>query len=523
MAVPNRVYAATGSKGVYRCGAFTASGDQPVWAAYNTGLAATTPTAFCLDRSASPWDARMFCIQGGDLYRRVAGGDWAVVLTAAEAIALTQAGQDMKSVITDPVTGYVYVPTYGKPGENDRSSVYLLRSIDHGDNWTATTIATYLIAVYNMSNVDAYDSAVAFAYVRAIATSEKVCYSVNDGTSWTEVGVSATGALPGDHVRVHPASGIIYGLSWDSDYDVFRLDPTTGAVSYPAGGNGAGPYGGSLWCDPDDADHAATFYRNFRETSDDWATLATDQDMNDNYREIARGCEDDCWVHGRINNGAAVAVSTNGYTLSHRSGANYDSSPYTDSIPTDCGGIIECGLWTVFDPPSAGPTPPGTIITVGGTPITLVGPGLYQAVSMPGHTGIDRGIPMPGDRAAWDETEYGSLHARDIQEEKFLHHIDPDNPPPHNLSELDDVDTTGKVDGDALLYSETTDKWEPSDVLTPDEHTAIGNGAPHHAAVTLGGGNDAALALSGQELTLTLPEDSGGVDEDARRLIWMGW
>ena len=40
------------------------------------------------------------------------------------------------------------------------------------------------------------------------------------------------------------------------------------------------------------------------------------------------------------------------------------------------------------------------------------------------------------------------------------------------------------------------------DLLTQTAHTAIGSGSPHHAAVTLGAGSDAALALSGQELTL---------------------
>lgn len=44
-----------------------------------------------------------------------------------------------------------------------------------------------------------------------------------------------------------------------------------------------------------------------------------------------------------------------------------------------------------------------------------------------------------------------------------------------------------------------------ANVLTPTEHTAIGNGAPHHAAVTLNAGSDPALALVGQELNLTLP------------------
>lgn len=40
-----------------------------------------------------------------------------------------------------------------------------------------------------------------------------------------------------------------------------------------------------------------------------------------------------------------------------------------------------------------------------------------------------------------------------------------------------------------------------ADVLTPSEHTAIGDGAPHHAAVTLGASNESYLSLAGQALT----------------------
>jgi len=41
-----------------------------------------------------------------------------------------------------------------------------------------------------------------------------------------------------------------------------------------------------------------------------------------------------------------------------------------------------------------------------------------------------------------------------------------------------------------------------ADVLTPAEHTAIGDGAPHHAAVTLAADADVLLGLTGQQLTL---------------------
>jgi hypothetical protein len=45
-----------------------------------------------------------------------------------------------------------------------------------------------------------------------------------------------------------------------------------------------------------------------------------------------------------------------------------------------------------------------------------------------------------------------------------------------------------------------------ADVLTPAEHTAIGDSAPHHAPVTLDPASDIALELSGQSLKLTMPE-----------------
>ena len=50
-----------------------------------------------------------------------------------------------------------------------------------------------------------------------------------------------------------------------------------------------------------------------------------------------------------------------------------------------------------------------------------------------------------------------------------------------------------------------------ANVLTPAEHTAIGNATPHHLPVALGAGSDPALALDGQTLTLTLPVGGGGL------------
>jgi hypothetical protein len=49
----------------------------------------------------------------------------------------------------------------------------------------------------------------------------------------------------------------------------------------------------------------------------------------------------------------------------------------------------------------------------------------------------------------------------------------------------------------------------PAAIMRDAEHTAIGDGPPHHAAVTLDPGSDPALELEGQVLKLTLPPPGG--------------
>jgi len=100
--------------------------------------------------------------------------------------------------------------------------------------------------------------------------------------------------------------------------------------------------------------------------------------------------------------------------------------------------------------------------------------------------GATRGTPVQGSRSAHD-TDYPALHASDVEDGAFTLHLDPD-----------------ADEGEAMVMG-VGGTYVATDVLTPAEHTAIGNDAPHHAPVTLGASNNAALALSGQELTLTMP------------------
>jgi hypothetical protein len=102
--------------------------------------------------------------------------------------------------------------------------------------------------------------------------------------------------------------------------------------------------------------------------------------------------------------------------------------------------------------------------------------------------GATRGTPVQGSRSAHD-TDYPALHASDVEDGAFTLHLDPD-----------------ADEGEAMVMG-VGGTYVATDVLTPAEHTAIGNDAPHHAPVTLGAGNDAEMAsLVGQELTVALKD-----------------
>ena len=545
MAWPDRVYVATAALGIFYTDAFTATGDQPVWGTINGGLPATTITAFCLDRHEVPANTRMFCIVSGTIYRRTTG-DWAAVLTSAEANTLAgfSSGQTLSSVIVDSETGYVYGLLRV---ENATAPIGVVRSIDHGTTWTAVTARASAFN-YALGNIDAHDGLVVFTTVPSAAIKCYAYYSRDNGSTWAYHYV-------GEHLSAYNLPVLIHRQLTETWYgghatsanlfDLFKATPAGYTILSTS--EGYGPYAaGGLWIDPDDDDHMLVLNDSLdsyaRETSDDWTSLDAENATNPQHINVlGEDCENDAWVTGRINdaNGPYVYVTTDGYTMTHRSGANYNSSPYADSIPETADGVISRGLWVVFDAANEGPTPPpggGTITPPDtGTPITVGGGGYVQAVTMPDYTGYERGEPLPGDRGAWavDTEARGQLHASDIRQEASRYHLPvwdaqvgdapvwdgslwaptdvatQDELDNLALNDLADVDADAPDDGDALVYNSVDGEWEPVDVLTPTEHTAIGDSSPHHAAVTLGAGNDAALALSGQELTLTLSGYSG--------------
>jgi len=91
--------------------------------------------------------------------------------------------------------------------------------------------------------------------------------------------------------------------------------------------------------------------------------------------------------------------------------------------------------------------------------------------------------PLPGDRSPYKTNIAGVPHADDW-DDGDSHHA------PITLGS--GGDSALSLDGQELTLA---------DVLTPTEHTAIGNGSPHHAPITLADGSSGSLI--GQELDLT--------------------
>jgi hypothetical protein len=539
MAWPNRAYVATTTLGLYYTAAFgTPGGAQPTWAALNTGLDHTDLIAFCLDTHEATHDTRMFAIEGTDytLYRRTTG-NWASILTsaAAQVLAGFADGAVLRGVCVDPVTGYVYALLGGLVGTFGTA---VLISADHGDNWSAVTIRASAYT-YAVGNIDAYNGLVVTSQTGSPLRCRSY-YSTNHGGTWSYFEVQEADGGTTLAQRIHPdVANTWYGGAYAGVY----LFKATAAGTYSILSNA--DYGlytaGGMWIDPNDADHMATLQvptnTDWKETLDDWVNLDVHQATNVILvYEVAEHSEDNCWVHGCIQPTdsaparAPLYTSTDGHTLTTRSGTNWNTAPYTDAIPVTCGGITGRGLWVVFDPPTEGPTPPpgSTITPPGGTQITLGGTANVQAVTMPGNDGENQGVPLPGDRSAFNDVDYPELHGLDLKRALPTVH----NPWPMAAGEAAVSDGTKLVATDittaAELATHTADvdahhapitlgagsdaalglagqELTLADVLTPAEHTAIGTGAPHHVAVTLGGGSDPALALVGQALTLTLP------------------
>lgn len=489
MSWPNKIYVATKTLGVYYTNNFSSPSTQPKWATVNGGLPATDVRQFALDPFA-PADKQYLLLETArTLYRRDNGGNWAAILTSAEADTLT--GEDSGGTLfhfgLDPsIEGRIWIEYRNNI---TTSAVWALYSDDYGDNWIATTKVrdSGVNWTQDLNGIFAYGDT-----VFACGTKEDqqfAYYSTNKGASWTlsglNPGTSGRAQNPLQSTLIYVSSTTVKTLT-----DAGVLTELT-AVHGFASNDG-------IWFAVADASHQrAIVGAKIYSTSDSWANENTPSDITPPPRSIAPWAGDD-------EDNMLVGLDFGAYDSGNRhivgclygeddttavgiAGTNCGDTPFTDSIPDTCGGLAIGGIAAVEETPSEGPTPPpgGTITPPGGTPIMLGGAANVNAVSMPGYTGTARGEPLPGDRGAFmvDTAAHAALHASDILAGAPTRH----NPAPGASG------TVPMSDGS---------KYVVADVLTPTEHTAIGDAAPHHAPVTLDASADTIMDLSGQAISL---------------------
>ena len=497
MARPSKVYVATTALGVYYTSNFHDA--NPAWATRNTDLPATDCRHFAVD----PFDdeGRQYVLLEASriLYRREGAG-WVEILTPADAATLTGASGCKPSRIycDTSVDGRIWVTCFSAT----TLELWPIYSSDYGDTWTAAAKIPYWVmaSAQGIMSVRAYGDDVFVLFY--LDTGWGIARSTNLGASWSGSGV----AVAPDSLAMNPLLPDRVYYDHDAPGGAGTLKSLTiGGAETVLQTLFHMPREDAMWFSEDSAAYQRLLDDGrLAVTDDSWATVNTvtpslypicfapwagaDEDQMIVGLGLYSGVEPPAHQHHII----GVLYGDTDITTIGLAGTNCGTPPYTDAIPATCGGIAWGGIVALKYVPTEGPTPgPGETITPpGGTPISLGGTANVQAVTMPGYLGYDMGEPMPSDRGAFrtDTEAHASLHAEDIR---------------RNID-----------DGDSTLYHLPTDAavgevpmWDgigyaPEDVLTPAEHTAIGNNAPHHAPVTLGAGSDAALGLAGQELTL---------------------
>jgi hypothetical protein len=529
MGWPSKIYCATKTLGVYYTSNFNGT-DQPTWAAINGGLPATDVRQFALDPYL-PDDKQYLMLEATrTLYKRILG-TWTAILTNAQAaIACGVPSMDLRWFCTDSsVAGRLWVSAHYDTGGSWKW-LYALWSDDYGATWTGTAGIEHTTLYDNYSNISnpqAYGDTV-FIGTGWASGGNFIWYSTDKGANWTVAGLGA-GVLSGPLALNALQPTLVYRPGGKTD--------NAGNVTALANLDYVRADG--VWFAAAAAGHQRSImYSNIYATVDSWVNVNAPSAISPVPENIApwSGADEDQMIVGLVLHDDPGQPDDNPHVIGILygeadvtavgiAGTNCETTPFTDSIPDTCGGVSVGGIAAIADTPSAGPTPPPgeTITPPGGTPVTLGGSGNVQAVTMPGYLGDERGEPLPGDRGAWktDTQAHAKLHAQDIKDEVSKYHLDPHNANDGDIPTFNN--STGlfenaqpvvpTIDAANVTYTPTTptdwdgdaDPGNVDDALDQLAERTDDLEAASHAPVTLGAGSDAALALSGQQLTLTLP------------------
>ncbi len=352
MAWPSRIYAATKTLGVYYTADFSDPAVQPTWAAVNTGLGATDCREFHLD----PHDGeRQFVLleASRDLYMRESGGNWATILTAAEANTLTSmTGWIYGFCADESVAGRLWV-TYYVPGGIVSTHLYAFFTDDYGTSWTAQLLyfsgagAGYIIGRPRSNGNNVW-----IPTATGLGATTGIRYTSNKGAVWalailagnnTQYEVCLNPLLPNLAYASNNAPAGNDLISVTNGGAITGLQDDLGPLRYDV-----------MWFDLDDADHQRLLRSSTLYVTDDaWATESDGGAIDESPNQLApyAGSDpDNMFVDLDINHGGgqdhiiATLYGEADTTPTGIAGSNPDGAPYTDSIPYGCGGLAVSGI-----------------------------------------------------------------------------------------------------------------------------------------------------------------------------------
>lgn len=212
---PTEMYVGTWEMGVYHTEDFTGTDeplDQPTWTAVNAGLTANNdfPYTRYLMRQVilDPFDPSgcQYCQQRtsdtsyneyGPVFRREPPGNWTEILdyTIIDSLCGTTFGQVFwitTNLSTDVTyTDYIYA-LVGDEGEFE--SLYILRSVDRGDNWTkiADVLDGHGYTVYWGGVLVVHGTTMYASFSRT--SSPRIMRSTDGGATWGDSGLFGASA-----------------------------------------------------------------------------------------------------------------------------------------------------------------------------------------------------------------------------------------------------------------------------------------------------------------------------------------
>jgi hypothetical protein len=450
------VYVATQTLGVYYSDDFTPAGAMPTWTAVNDGLPSTAIFQAMMD----PFDNTMYVVLTAsyDVYKLV-DGTWELFIS-------TEQLRDMLGEVTGKVKwitfdaalpGMIYIAFMGGLGE---CPAYVFKSNDYGDSWNHILIRD-ASTLYGLSDIQVKNN---YGYLMTnigTGAQQEARLSQNGFSSFVTSAQLGVSTRPIWYDWHDPS----FGYYSTRDEDLYKIEygnPTVQTLLQEDIGVGFGGYScpNQMWQSRLTVGHKRGLGQGkLWVTYDSWVTLenATPDVITDSDSQLAYyPADEDVVIFGLNIVGGGVHViksldDETDTTPTNRAGDQV-TSPYTDSIPDNCGGLALDGIHFVREVVNAS--------------INVHGVNLNE-----GETDYE---PMPGDRSVWNVIDYGSLHARDWDAGDSHHRAVSLADDSHPSLELDE-DLQELTLDNVVTQDEFLDHYHGGDPATWPEHSITHN------------------------------------------------